>query len=577
MTTLAQQWLTAWPAALAHWSPYTQLRPPGFFETDAAARDEQLAGQIAAIRLRDSAIRVNLATVRELGLEDHAVAILAHEIGHHIYVPASVSDNARLLAAIRSALGQLAEGSEHLVANLYADLLLNDRLQRSAGVDVAAVYRQLAQHAPPVTSRVWRLYVRTYEVLWRLPDGSLGGEIAPEVNADAALLARLLRHYAGNWLAGARRFALILFSYLHEDQQQNLPDTFAGFGLGDLRHAGQGAWPDGLTELAATEFDADDDFDRDLAGLDDLPERTAPPEPAPGTAEPSRGQHREPFAYGELLRALGLDLHQHEITTRYYRERALPHLIPFPDRRLQRSTERIAEGYEPWDADEDLDALDLFGSILRSPVLVPGLTTVQRVYGLVPGPEPGRVPLDLDIYIDCSGSMPDPSIKVSYLALAGTILALSALRRGASVQATLWSGTGQFATTNGFVRDERSILGILTGYISGGTAFPLHVLRDTYQKRRADDPAAHVVVISDDGVDTILQKDEHGTPGEQVCTAALSVARGGGTLVLNLPHVEGWTPGERLRGIGFALYAVQDWEQLVGFARAFVRATYRME
>src|SRR5436309_13267204 len=38
------------------------------------------------------------------------------------------------------------------------------------------------------------------------------------------------------------------------------------------------------------------------------------------------GQYREPFEYGALLRALGLDLDDHEVSVRYYRERAAPHL-----------------------------------------------------------------------------------------------------------------------------------------------------------------------------------------------------------------------------------------------------------
>jgi hypothetical protein len=587
---LARTWLDAWPEALARWSAFTQLRPPRFFESDADDGPEGLAGQIAAIRLRDQSVLVNLATIRARGLEDLALPILAHEIGHHIYVPANLADNARLLVAIRPVLFNLPADTHHMVANLYADLLLNDRLQRSAGVNVAEVYRRLAASTPwDNTSHTWRLYVRTYEVLWRLPAGTLaGGDIPAEMNADAALLARLVRHYAGNWLAGARRFALILFTYLHDDLQHNRADTLTGLGLSDLRQAGQGGWPDGLTQFGPEELDEDDSFDRELQGLDGDPEQPLePPErnrdlPTPPNTEPldetqrrSTVQHREPIAYGELIRALGLDLSEHEITTRYYRERALPHLIPFPDRRTQRALEPLAEGYEPWHADEDLDDLDLFGSVLRSPILVPGVTTVQRVYGMVPGPEPGRVPLDLDIYVDCSGSMPNPALSVSYLALAGTILALSALRRGASVQATLWSGPNQFETTGGFLRDERRILGIITGYISGSTAFPLHVLRDTYASRKPDDPPAHIVVISDDGVDTILGMDERGTRGEELCRAALEAARGGGTLVLNLPRVEGWKPGESLRELGFAIHAVGYWAQLIEFARAFVRANYR--
>src|SRR6185369_328275 len=135
-----------------------------------------------------------------------------------------------------------------------------------------------------------------------------------------------------------------------------------------------------------------------------------------------------------------------------------------------------AEGYQPWEPEDDLEALDMPGSIARSPVIVPGVTTVQRTYGEMPGAEPARRPLDLDIYVDSSGSMPNPARDISYLALAAAILALSALRAGARVQATLWSGSGQFETSEGFLRDEKRILGILTGYISGGTSFPLATL-----------------------------------------------------------------------------------------------------
>jgi hypothetical protein len=201
------------------------------------------------------------------------------------------------------------------------------------------------------------------------------------------------------------------------------------------------------------------------------------------------------------------------------------------------------------------------------------VTTVQRVYGETPGSDPAKVPLDLDIYVDCSGSMPNPAINVSYLALAGTILALSALRAGARVQATLWSGAGQFDTSGGFLRDDKRILGIVTGYIAGGTAFPLHVLRDTYQERKPSEPPAHIVVVSDEGADTMLAEDEAGRSGADLCRLALKAARGGGTLVLNLPNPD-WPQRSKLEALGFRVHAVTDWEQLVAFARAFVRDNY---
>ena len=76
------------------------------------------------------------------------------------------------------------------------------------------------------------------------------------------------------------------------------------------------------------------------------------------------------------------------------------------------------------------------------------------------------------------------------------------------------------------MRDEARILGIVTGYLSGGTAFPLHVLRDTYEARLPSEPPAHVLVVSDDGVDTMFQEDERGTPGASIAREALRPAPG---------------------------------------------------
>src|SRR5262245_38548849 len=184
---------------------------------------------------------VNLEVVNASHLADLALPVLAHEIGHHVYVPGNLTDNARMIAAVKPVLFGLAEYTAHLVANLYGDLLINDRLQRRAGVDIAAVYRTLNQEAAGAeTSRVWKVYTRTYEHLWRLPPESLSPPgVTPEMNADAALIARLIRHYAAEWLRGARRFACILYPYLQADQQDQKAETFIVLGLEDTRCAGK--------------------------------------------------------------------------------------------------------------------------------------------------------------------------------------------------------------------------------------------------------------------------------------------------------------------------------------------------
>ena len=195
---LRNAWLAAWPAALAAWSPYVKLSEPTWCYTFADEQREMLTGSFAMIRLLDHRVVISLRQVRERKLQDFAVQILAHEIGHHVYCPADLTDNARLLARLRKGL-PTKEQHAPFIGNLYADLLLNDRLQRSAGLSMAAVYQALRLSE---MDRLWRLYMRTYELLWRLPPQTLAvGDIDARINSDAQLCARLVRNYANDSLA----------------------------------------------------------------------------------------------------------------------------------------------------------------------------------------------------------------------------------------------------------------------------------------------------------------------------------------------------------------------------------------
>jgi hypothetical protein len=210
--------------------------------------------------------------------------------------------------------------------------------------------------------------------------------------------------------------------------------------------------------------------------------------------------------------------------------------------------------------------------------VVPGLTTVQRYYGTAQGAQPEREPVDLDLYVDCSGSMPNPQQSTSYLTLAGAIISLSALRAGARVQATLWSGKNDFQTNGAFSREENEVLRILTGYIGGATAFPLHLLRETFKNRTAKNRAVHILVISDDGVDTMFDADEQGNSGWDISRMALEKGRGGGTMVLNL--YSDWPQIPKLQQAheqGWSISRVQTWEDLIEFARKFSRENYELK
>jgi len=572
---LAAAWTAAWPTSLEAWSKFTRLRPPALCRTADEARAEGLSGSFAMIRLNDQAIIVSLPGVVESRVGHLPVEILAHEIGHHVLAPATLTDHTRMIARMRRALPTLEEQAP-MVANLYTDLLINDRLQRAAGLRMDEVYKALPRDDG--AGALWRVYLRVYEVLWSLPREALGGGRTDDrEEGDAWLGARLVRSYARDWLDGSGRFAALMLPYLLEDAEAAGRDFRR---LADTRTAGTGGSPAGLVDV-----DPEEEAGAIHPAADPALGGQAPVDRPPVEVDRqarSRGQAREPFEYGEILRAAGIALDEHEAAVRYYAERARGHLVRFPSRPVPETPDPLPEGLEPWSLGDPLDEIGWFETIGQSPHVVPGVTTVKRVYGTTEGNQIRREPVDLDIYVDSSGSMADPRQQTSFPTLAGAIVALSALRAGARVQATLWSGARQFESTDGFVRDERAVLRVLTGYFGGATAFPLHVLRDTFARRPPTARPAHILVVSDDGVSTMFDAvDERGTPGWEVARDALSRARGGGTLVLNLWPKWEESPQPAYQAIarardqeGWAVHAVTSWEELVEFARAFSRRHY---
>ncbi|EIC20343.1 hypothetical protein [Thiorhodovibrio frisius] len=570
---LLPAWQQAWPAALAAWSRFTRLPEPRFLLDEAAEQAEGLSGSFAMIRLNDHAVLVSLRQVAELGLERFAREVLAHEVGHHVLAPADLADNGRLLARLRAALPGLQEHAA-FVGNLCTDLLINDRLARSAELDLAGLYQALKPKDKP--GKLWSLYMRIYEQLWSLPSGTLTqGRLDPALRADAALGARLVRVYARDWLNGAGRFASLLYPYLATEQaeMQN------GFGnLLDATDAGSGeVVPDGLAEIDEAEVTGslDPRNDPELSGVDQ-PGDAAEPGASSGreTVGGRKQRYRGPLDYTELMEAAGVKVPRKELIMRYYRELARRHLIPFPSRRVEQASDPLPEGLDPWDPGEPLAAVDWLESMIRSPQVLPGLTTLQRSYGSSPGAEPEPVPLDLYLGIDCSGSMANPERQLSYPVLAGAVVALSALRAGARVMACLSGEPGKFDQTDGFVRSEAEVLKLLTGYLGTGYAFGIGRLQASILDQPPPKRPVHLLVISD--ADLFRMLDGHPN-GWQVAEQAALKAGGGATAVLNLPYQynrEENSAMVRLEGIGWQVHQVSSQEQLVSFARTFARATY---
>jgi hypothetical protein len=587
---LRDAWRNQWPHALALWSDYLRLSEPRWCLNAHDRHVEGLIGSFAMIRLSDHAVVIDLETIAVDGLGGFALEIMGHEIGHHVYCPAELGDQARLVARIARALAD-RRGEAAMVANLYADLLINDRLQRERGLDMSGVYRRLgeASGAHASTSRLWGLYLRIYELLWRLPRGSMASlELPPEMEGDALLGARLIRVYGRDWLKGAGGFSLLLYPYLDEQEanavrsiMQSMLDT-QGRESGDI--------PDGLAELdddedALAVHPAEDPALGDPAigpaadGAEDSGDSTSPPvgrEEIGG--QKSARRYRGIAEYGSLLHSIGLVSDAAEVAIRYYRERALPHLVRYPARPSPRVAEPEREGVESWDMGHPLESIDWVETVTKSAHVIPGVTTLQPVFGESVGGDARPRPIDLYLGIDCSGSMPNPRHALSYPVLAGTIVALSALRAGSRVMACLSGEPGKTIATDGFVSREREVLALLTDYLGTGYSYGVARLDDMLGHLGPMARPVHVLILSD--TDLFSSLEERDGKNWDTAAKALQRAGGGGTVVLNAwdgTMQQYQREIKRLDAQGWDVVRITDWEEVIEFARRFAARRYSIE
>ncbi|KAE8762295.1 hypothetical protein [Georgenia thermotolerans] len=591
---LRQRWLTAWPRALAAWGRHLRLRAPHLVGPADVPAD---VASFAWFSTRDVEVFVDLEQARALGLAGLPVEVLAHEIGHHVLSPGDLATAGRLLVRARAGLVDRVDLAP-VVANLWSDLLINDRLQRRAELRMGSVWRAIGPPHPDDV--VMQLVMRTDELLWALPAGTLTCPDAAVPEREAQLCARAVRAYADDPVGGVGGFGALVRQLL-ADRGGEAPLAGAAAVVCAHAPADGGAVPglasDPTLAAPAVHPALDPRVVRGLAPAGEQdPDGSATPGRTVGTPtgddgatsgawSPTDHPHGiDPAEYAAVLAELGVQSDPARAAAAWYRENAAPYLVPFPTLARPVTPEPLLGGLETWDAGDDLAAIDWPASLAAGPRPVPGFTLVRRVVEEDDPAEPGREPVDLDLYLDSSGSIPDPCSIRSPLALAGTVLALSALRAGARVRATTWSGPDQVAGTDGFTERSDDVLAAVVAHFGGGTSFPLEHLAAAHPPRTGDDGGhptdrpephrradprhpvdpdrrpCHIAVISDAGVDTMFR-----TAG--VAVDALAAAGGGGTLVLQTSA----DMVARIREMAapYAVHRVADWEDLVDFARAF--------
>lgn len=579
---IQQLWSETWPTAVSLWNPYVTLREPVWCRKSREAQKEGLSGSFAMIRLTDHRIVIDLESVASYHVEDYALQVLAHEIGHHVLIPANLHDNTGLFLRLRLALAGI-EDRVPLVANLYSDIIINDMLQRTFKLDMAAVYAKIQQTAP-MNSPLHIWYMRTYEYLWGLKRGILSGKTqSPAIDADASLAAALVRSYARNWLDGAGRYGILAFPYLVEDaDHKKAREELAHYLDAEKSSTGSEA-AGGMAEIDQSILDGIvDPRDEALANQSDSaedgesknrkPAANIKPSLEGGTGPGQR--YQQPGSYIDLMRQVNPEADENRLINRYYRDIAMPWLVPFPFDEPAARVDLLPEGTGQWEFGDPIEELDWFETALVSPVVIPGITTRNRIYSEDVGSPEKPDPFNLYVGIDCSGSMNNPKCHFSWPVCAATIVALSALRAGARVMCCLSGEPGSFLETNGFIKSENDVLTVLTSYLGTGYAYGIPRLQT--QHLETVKGKTHLLIISDDDIFSMLQAKSPGTgTNYDIAGQALNQAGGGGTMVLHSRSQWHASDVEKLKKMGWAVHFVTDEKEMLEFAHAFADRNYR--
>ncbi|MDB4932413.1 MAG: hypothetical protein JWM10_4897 [Myxococcaceae bacterium] len=532
----------AWPRAQARWSSFLVMGAP----VVGAALPS-----IAQIHLGTREVSLDAALIAEHGLHDCVEALLAHEVGHHVRYPATLAADARLRLLERS----LIPFPGVSLVNLFTDLMINEQLGAAYAPQFVRVYRAIVPMERWKEGPSFLFYLMVYEELWGLAPGAILGDHAgpfadtfPGVRADAQLLAQELFHLGPNLYTQFLYFASVVSRYLPPVERPE--PVMIGPGSCSSGEPSAGDWADALT-LSPQEreaiaralrdgwIDADNAdrlggrgaFDRRVAGL-----------PGQGTAD---------------ARAVP------EVMAAYYRQQAERHLIRVPTRRVLGDA-LVPTSVDDWEPGDPVRAIDWLATLQqRGSVYGASLPLKRETVADDEGLEvPSLVPR-VEIYLDVSGSMPNPVRCLNAMTLAAQVLAMGALRAQGAVRALLFStGTTEYWS---WCRSEAEISRFLMHYIGGGTVFPFHRLADSVQQ--CGDQQPHRVFITDRDFDACYDGD----PSYAVTFGEAATKSPQLVLLLHQPN-EAKT--KRYERAGATVVPVADLEDFPKMAGALARALF---
>jgi hypothetical protein len=506
---------------------------------------------VARIDLATRQISLDAEIIAQKGLGGCVEALLAHEIGHHVRYPGSLAVSARMRVIERN----LVPIEGYSLMNLFTDLMINERLGHDLEDDLVRVYRSFDEERSWERDPAFVFYLAVYEELWQRERGELQGKAAaafaeqyPGHRADAQLLAQDLFRLGPNVYTQFLYFVSIVSRYLAPkigDEPESADPYACGCG-----EPSPDDWADALVPGAAEKEAIRRAIDEGwfdeaqgprLSGLVDLERRI----------HGLRGSHTADASVVP------------EVMAAYYRHEAERFLIRPPP------VPMIGEAVVPttldeWEMGDPVAAIDWLATLIERGDRVGAVQPLKRER--IADFEGADVPLwqpRTEIYLDVSGSMPDPRQTRNAMTLAAQILCMGTVRAGGWVRALLYSGDDVRYWT--FCRSEVEMSRFLMHYIGGGTAFPFEALEGSVAECGAQQPIRVVIT------DTDFDRNLDARPENQAILALAAERSARLVLLLHGPRPE---RVKRYQKTGATVIAVEDMEDFPRMAADLSRALF---
>lgn len=456
-TTIA----AAWEQAQRVWEMRSTLSPPQPYAGKGRShwKSEE---PLAYIDLETRQVVVNLQLLEKMGAAASLPAVLAHEIGHHVRYPHTLALAASLILLER----RLIPGLKQSLTNLFFDLLVNEHVGRTRRDELIAVYRGFQAQSPGPVAPLFFFYLAIYEELWGLAPGRL----APERQ-----IAEIEEKYPGT-RADAKLFAQTFYAI------DGIHRQFVYFCSRFIRYIEDPAAFTHVIPLARDVPAPDaDDFDAVLRGLHAEETEDALEEAKDGGWLKDSGlkdeREDDPLVtidkVSDHLPGGGGGEFKLALVSKHYKRLVDQHVLK-PPKASPPPEPAIPSVTEDWEWGDSFKAIDWTASVLSHGPLAGVLPLRRDLLPDEPQPREADFP-SLEIYLDTSGSMPNPATQLNVMTLAAQILCASALRKRGKVRGAIYSA-GPVKTSD-WMYDEERARRFFLHYVGGGTDYPFPLLK----------------------------------------------------------------------------------------------------